>query len=127
LSVTDLRCDVCGAVLVGPAGLQLAGAAQAVRFLYHPGDFRLKDDSGLMCTGCWDAVTQELGERLADRCCTCGEPVTYRQCLHWHRAGDPEPWLLCARHGASLLNTLRTVEPKLDPDGLLLAGDWRLQ
>jgi hypothetical protein len=126
VSVTDLLCDVCGTVLVGPAGSHEVEGARAVRFLYHPGDFRLKDDSGLLCTGCWDHVAGALGDRLADRCCVCSEPVTYRRCVHWHRAGDPEPWLLCAPHAAELLNTLRTVEPKLDPEHLLLADDWRL-
>jgi hypothetical protein len=125
VSVTDLLCDVCGTALVGPAVPDAHDGPRAVRFMYHPGEFRLKDDSGLVCADCWAAIASRLGDRHSDRCCRCSEPVTTRQALHWHRAGDPEPWLLCRRHAAELLNTLRTVEPKLDPDTMLFAADWR--
>lgn len=126
MSVTDLRCDRCGRFLVGPRAPD--GSAEslgAVRFLYHPGNFLMKDDSGLMCETCWEAVAEELGERRADRCSRCGIAVAADRSLHLHESGDPVPWQLCSAHGAEFLNTLRTVDPKLDPETFTLAGDWK--
>lgn len=128
MSVTDLKCDRCGRFLTGPGAPDgSATSLGAVRFLYHPGRFLLKDDSGLMCDACWDALVDELGPRVADVCCRCGAKVESTRSLHLHESGDPEPWQFCARHGAEFLNTLRTVDPKLDPETFTLSGDWNLQ
>lgn len=124
MSVTDMRCDRCGNVLAGPAGLEGVGGRGAVRLVYHPGSYKLKDDSGLLCEGCASAVRDELGERTEGRCGLCGEPVEHKRSVHVFVAMDPKSWQLCPRHGAEFLNTLRTVSPKLDPETFTLAGDW---
>ncbi len=49
------------------------------------------------------------------RCAACGEPVTRRHSLHVRRFTDPRSWRLCRGHAVGFLNSLRTVEPKLDP------------
>lgn len=107
MTINDLRCDVCGRFLPGPAS--------GVRFVYHPGVPELRDDSGLACTACWDAITRGLDPGAAPaRCAACGEAVTRRRSLHVRRFDDPAAWRLCASHAVGFLNTLRTVEPKLN-------------
>jgi hypothetical protein len=123
MTVADLRCDLCGVFLTGPAGLGTPGRG-AVRFLYHPGNFLLKDDSGLMCDRCWSKTTEVLGTRITNRCCICGGEVEHARSLHLHESGDPLPWQFCPRDGVGFLNRLRTVEPKIDPETFLLSGDW---
>jgi hypothetical protein len=108
VTINDLSCDVCGHLLPRPAS--------GVRFVYHPGVPELRDDAGLACRACWEAITAELGTVAAARgCAACGAPVTRRQSLHVRRFDDPRSWRLCAGHAVSFLNSLRTVEPKLDP------------
>ena len=107
LTVNDLRCDVCGRFLPGPAA--------TVRFVFHPGAADLRDDSGVACVACWDALTKPLDVTATAGCAACGEPVPRKQSLHVRRFSDPGSWRLCARHAAGFLNSLRTVEPKLDP------------
>jgi hypothetical protein len=53
MTVFDVRCDRCGTELTRPT--------EAVRFLFHPGDFSLKDDSGLLCRSCWRAAMGWFG------------------------------------------------------------------
>ncbi len=117
MSVHDLRCDRCGSAIGGPD--------QGVRFLYHPGDFLLKDDSGLLCLSCWQATTSWLGGQGAkNHCSVCALAVEHRSSLHIHRAGDPASWQLCRVHAVEFLNGLRTVEPKLELESFTLAADW---
>jgi hypothetical protein len=118
VTVFDVRCDRCGSELTSPDG--------AVRFLYHPGDMAMKDDSGLLCRSCWRAALAWLGvEQQVDVCARCGIPVEQARSVHILRSGEPEAWQLCPEHGVDFLNQLRTVEPKLSIDTLVLAGDWR--
>lgn len=115
MTLTDLRCDRCGRGLCGPAGGASAGSAAGVRFGYHPGDPRMRDDSGVLCVGCWDDWTAVLGEPRARQCACCGTPVTRTGSLHLRRtdvAGNG--WQLCAGHAVELLNQLRTVVDKLE-------------
>jgi hypothetical protein len=108
VTINDLSCDVCGRFLPGPAA--------GVRFVYHPGVPALRDDAGLACHPCWDSVTRGLsGTAPPGRCVVCGEPVTRRQSLHVRRFAEPRSWQLCPGHAVGFLNSLRTVEPKLDP------------
>lgn len=116
MTVFDLACDACGRLLGGPD--------DGVRFLYHPGDFARKDDSGLLCRSCWAETETWLGERVKGRCSVCGNDVERTRSLHVHRAGDPASWQLCRDHAAEFLNGLRTVEPKLEAAGLTFAADW---
>lgn len=117
MTVFDLRCDRCGAEITGPD--------DGVRFLYHPGDFLLKDDSGMLCVRCWQLTTSWLGaQKLKNRCSVCDAEVEHSGSLHVHRAGDPASWQLCRPHAVELLNGLRTVEPKLELESFTLAGDW---
>lgn len=126
MTVFDLRCDRCGTFLAGPNEDEDGGSRGpfGVRFLYHPGDFLLKDDSGLACGACWSASRAWLGAQAKGRCSVCAVPVEHARSLHVHRAGDPISWQLCRTHAAEFLNGLRTVEPKLASAGLTFAGDW---
>lgn len=125
MTVFDMSCDRCGMILVGPAEEAEPAGPFGVRFLYHPGDFLLKDDSGMLCGGCWSEVVAWLGaERPEGVCSVCGVAVEHARSLHFHRSNDPYGWQLCKTHAVELLNGLRTVEPKLDPDTFTLAGDW---
>jgi hypothetical protein len=125
MSIFDLCCDHCGAQLMGPAEDEAVEGPYGIRFLYHPGNFLLKDDSGLLCTACWAGVRARLGEdRPEGRCAMCGQAVEHAHSLHLHRAGDPIGWQLCKEHAVEFLNGLRTVEPKLDPATFSLSGDW---
>ena len=117
MTVFDLRCDRCGSGIGEPAG--------GVRFLYHPGDFFLKDDSGLLCVECWQATTDWLSKQSPkNRCSVCGTAVEHTGSLHVHRAGDPASWQLCRAHAVEFLNGLRTVEQKLELESFTLAADW---
>lgn len=96
-----------------------------MRFLYHPGDFSLKDDAGLLCAGCWEAATAWLREQGAkSRCSVSGAAVEHAGSLHVHRDGDPASWQLCRAHAVGFPNGLRTVEPKPSLEGFTLAGHW---
>lgn len=118
-------CDRCGTALLGPADEAEPAGPFGVRFLYHPGDFLLKDDSGMLCGGCWSGTLTWLGnERAEGVCAVCGAVVEHARSLHLHRSNDPYGWQLCKAHAVEFLNGLRTVEPKLDPDTFTLAGDW---
>jgi hypothetical protein len=114
LTIHDLRCDVCGRFLSGPAA--------GVRFVYHPGVPELRDDSGVACAACWDTLTQALDLTATGRCAACAEPVPRRQSLHVRRFSQPGSWRLCARDAVGFLNSLRTVEPKLDPAAFRFPG-----
>jgi hypothetical protein len=108
VTIYDLSCDVCGRPQAGPGA--------GVRFVYHPGVPELRDDAGLICHSCWAALTGRFGETgVPGRCAACGQPVTRRQSLHLRRFDDPRSWRLCAGHGVGFLNSLRTVQPKIDP------------
>ena len=118
MTVFDVRCDRCGTELNRPA--------DAVRFVYHPGDMVLKDDSGLLCRACWRAAMGWLGvDQVVDHCARCGMTVEHARSLHVLRSGETSGWQLCREHGVAFLNQLRTVEPKLSLETLALAGDWR--
>jgi len=125
MTVNDLLCDRCGTYLAGPGDDEVPDGPFGIRFLYHPGDFFLKDDSGLLCQGCWAALKTWLGEdRPENRCARCDLAVEHSRSLHVHRSNDPIAWQLCREHAVEFLNRLRTVEPKLDPATFSLAGDW---
>ncbi|MGH9041660.1 MAG: hypothetical protein ACRDZ3_15680 [Acidimicrobiia bacterium] len=125
MTVFDMNCDRCGTMLVGPAEGTEAIGPFGVRFMYHPGDFFLKDDSGMLCGGCWSAMMAWLGpERAEGRCAVCRVPVEHARSVHVHRSNDPLGWQLCKLHAVEFLNGLRTVDPKLDLDTFTLAGDW---
>jgi hypothetical protein len=118
MTVFDVRCDRCGTGLTRPA--------DAVRFLYHPGDMVLKDDSGLLCRSCWRAAMSWLGvEQPENHCARCGIAVPYTGSVHILRSGEASGWQLCPEHGVGFLNQLRTVDPKLSVENLSLASDWR--
>jgi hypothetical protein len=111
MTVFDVRCDRCG--------IELSRPTEAVRFLYHPGDLVLKDDSGLLCRSCWRAALSWLGvEQPENACARCGTPVEQAGSVHVARSGEQEDWQLCAEHAVQFLNQLRTVEPKLTVDTL---------
>jgi hypothetical protein len=114
LNIHDLRCDVCGCFLPGPAA--------GVRFVYHPGAPELRDDTGMACVACWGSLTKALDLTAARGCAACGEPAPRRQSLHVREFSQPGSWRLCARHAAGFLNSLRTVEPKLDPAAFRFPG-----
>ena len=134
LTIHNLRCDVCGCFLSGPAA--------GVRFVYHPGMPELRDDSGRACgpcwdsltagldltappgrcAACWDTLTQALDLTVTGRCAACAEPVARGQSLHVRRFSQPGSWRLCARDAVGFLNSLRTVEPKLDPAAFRFPG-----
>jgi hypothetical protein len=107
MTIGDLRCDLCGQFLAGPAG--------GIRFVYHPGVPELRDDSGLACVTCWDTVVGSLDITAAAQCAACGGPAPRLQSLHVRRFDQPGSWRLCGRHTVSFLNALRTVQPKLNP------------
>lgn len=118
MTVFDVLCDRCGVALTSPT--------DAIRFLYHPGDLVLKDDSGLLCRSCWRAALTWLGvEQRENVCARCQTPVEHLRSLHIQRTGESEGWQLCAEHAVQFLNQLRTTEPKLTVETLALAGDWQ--
>lgn len=122
MTVTDLHCDRCGRLLAGPGGDVLAGP-YGIRFVYHPGDPRLSDDSGLMCRDCWSASEAYLGAaRPMNQCAVCDVPVERFSSLHLRGAGEARTWQLCIPDAVAFLNELRTVEPKLDPATVRFPG-----
>lgn len=130
MTISNLRCDECDALLPGliPRPTAESGPGRsAVRFSYHPGDPRMRDDSGVLCTGCWSGWTESLGEPRPRVCAVCETPLTRTSSLFVTRLGegpaDRQTWQLCAPHAAELLNRLRTVEPKFDPDAFQLPLD----
>ena len=126
MTVFDLRCDRCGTELIGPGDDETPEGPYGIRFLYHPGDFLMKDDSGLLCQSCWTAARAWLGdERPENHCARCSAAVEHARSVHVHRTGDPLGWQLCPEHAVAFLNQLRTVDPKLSVETLSLAGDWR--
>ena len=126
MTVFDLLCDRCAMVLLGPAEDVEPAGPFGIRFMYHPGDFLLKDDSGMLCGRCWTDALAWLGnERAEGSCAVCHVHLEHAQSLHVHCANDPYGWQLCKSHAVEFLNSLRTVEPKLDLDTFTLAGDWR--
>ena len=131
MTISSLRCDECDALLPGliprliprlvPGAVPDAGVGRAgVRFSYHPGDPRMRDDSGVVCAACWSAWADWLGQPRARVCAVCDTPLARTRSLFLTRLGegpaDRQTWQLCAPHAAELLNRLRTVEPKFDPD-----------
>jgi hypothetical protein len=135
MTISDLRCDVCGRALAGlsrapgqgpeeQTGARAAEAADgpdgrpspaAVRFVYDPGIPELRDDSGLACEACWEHLVAGFsGSGTPGRCASCDEPVSRHASLRLRPFDDPRAWRLCAGHAVSFLNALRTVQPKLD-------------
>ena len=107
MTIYDLRCDACGRFLAGPGA--------GVRFVYDPGLPELRDDSGLACSACWDRLTGQFVQATAGRCAACDATASRGQSLRLRRFTEPGSWRLCAADAAGFLNSLRTVEPKLDP------------
>lgn len=120
MTVRDLRCDVCGRSVAGPVGASPPGAG-GVRFTYHPGDLRLRDDSGLACERCWAELWRDTNPRWR-QCAVCGKHVGHTGSLHVRRVDEPHTRQLCVRDAVNFLNRLRTVEPKLDPETFLFPG-----
>gem|GEM_PF-1594081 len=124
MSVRDLRCDFCGRWLTGVASPGRDDAGAGIRFTYHPGDPRMRDDSGTACASCWTDWEAEFGPARPGVCADCGVELTRRSSLHLRRydvAGPP--WQFCREHAAYRLNFLLTVDPKLDPDEFRLPLD----
>lgn len=119
MTVSNLRCDVCGRSLTGlvpgddPVDRSAAGG---VRFAYHPGDIDLQDSSGTVCAACWAEWVAWLGGDQPGRCSVCGVETGRWQSLHLRRMGGSQHWRLCAPDAADLLNRLDTVQPKFDRD-----------
>lgn len=125
MTISNLRCDLCDALLPGlipdrpnlPDGPDVRdGRAGGVRFSYHPGDPRMRDDSGVVCTGCWSQLAGWLGEPRERTCAVCSATVARTTSLHLRRVGAQDTWRLCSVHAAEMLNRLSTVEPKFDPE-----------
>ncbi len=116
--MTDLLCDFCGAQLVGLVGaLPGLPGGRGVRFLYHPGDVRFKDDSGLACEECFAAAVAWLGaEAPLATCSRCSEELGSEGSLYVVPVGESRYWRLCRKDAVSFLNRLITVEPKLTLD-----------
>lgn len=122
MTVTDLHCDRCERLLAGPGGDERSGP-YGIRFVYHPGDPRLSDDSGLLCRDCWSSTESRFGSaRPRNRCAVCASPVERFGSLHLRGAGEARTWQLCATHAVAFLNELRTVDPKLDPATVRFPG-----
>ena len=115
MTISNLRCDMCDALLPGLIAGPGDSPARGVRFSYHPGDPGLRDDSGVLCGACWLTWADWLVAPRARVCAACGTAVTRTSSLHLRRLDTRETWQLCAPHAADLLNQLRTVQPKLDP------------
>lgn len=115
MTIYDLRCDRCGVVLVGPAMTVTPTGHHGVRFRYHPGAPELGDDAGLLCETCWQDCETWLGASATGSCSRCGADLRSTPALTVSAGGDLTGWLLCTTHACELLNSLRTVDPKLDP------------
>lgn len=116
MTVTDLRCDVCGTPVLTPAAGGAGGDGSGVRFVYHPGDPALRDDSGLMCAACWAQTVAGFGgstPATSRHCAACGVPVDRLSSLHVRRYDVLGTWQLCTEHAVAFLNRLNTVHPKL--------------
>lgn len=121
MTIYDLRCDRCDGVLVGPAAPMSGGGPRGVRFRYQPAAAPgLGDDAGLLCEACWRDCTTWFGTPAIGRCSRCGADLRTAPALVVSGAGDLGGPLLCATHALEFLNSLRTVEPKLDPETFLL-------
>ena len=124
MTIRDARCDRCGTQVVGLAAPGETATDMGIRFTYHPGDPRMRDDAGMLCGRCWEQWSGALGDPLLRACARCGVALTRRSSLHLRRLDTPgNGWQLCARHAAETLNSLRTVDPKLDPDSFRLPLD----
>jgi DNA-directed RNA polymerase subunit RPC12/RpoP len=121
MTIFDLRCDRCGTAIIGPATADRDDDRYGVRFAYHPGSRELSDNSSMVCSACWTAMENWLGDETEEvdepTCSVCG--VALESCLFVHRGGSTQ-WLLCHAHAIEFLNSLRTVEPKLDADSFVL-------
>lgn len=106
---------MCNALLAGLTTGSATRRTAGIRFSYHPGDPRWRDDSGLLCGECWSTWVAALGEPKPRICAECGIAVTRTSSLHLRNTDTRESWQLCAPHAAELLNRLSTVEPKFDP------------
>lgn len=116
MTISNLRCDLCDALLPGLIPGQSDERRGGVRFSYHPGDPRMRDDSGVACAPCWSQLERWLGRPRARECAVCATPVTRTSSLHLRRVGNPQTWQLCSVHAPAMLNRLNTVEPKFEPD-----------
>jgi hypothetical protein len=114
MTIRDLLCDVCGRAVPGPGGAGVPAGAGGVRFAYHPGNLRLRDDSGLVCERCWAECWRDTNP-VRKQCAVCGQAVAHEGSLHIRRLDEPQTWQLCRSHAVRFLNRLRTVDPKLDP------------
>ncbi|HET6953027.1 MAG TPA: hypothetical protein VFI47_21785 [Acidimicrobiales bacterium] len=115
MTIYDLRCDRCDAVLVGPATPTPGGGVRGVRFRYHPGAPELGDDAGLLCEACWHDCAAWFGAQVIGQCSRCGVDLRAAPALVVSAVGELAGWLLCTADALEFLNSLRTVEPKLDP------------
>jgi hypothetical protein len=114
MTISNLRCDMCNALLPGLIAAPGSHPDQGVRFSYHPGDPRMRDDSGVLCGTCWSDWADWLGTPEQRICAICKIPLTRASSLFVTQLADRQTWQLCAPHAADLLNRLRTVEPKFD-------------
>lgn len=117
MTVADLRCDRCARGLALPPGMAGSSAHHtSVRFSYHPGDPRLRDNSGLSCAACWTELARDWQVAPApDRCAACSAIVTRFTSLHVKSSAQDGTRQLCRDHAVEFLNALSTVEPKFDP------------
>ncbi len=116
MTVSDLLCDWCGSLLTGLEETGHGAGRLGVRFTYHPGSPSLRDDSGLLCTACWEAASTWLGAPTSKPgACSVCEDLLAEGRLVITRTGQLSCWLRCRVHAVDFLNRLRTVEPKLDP------------
>lgn len=114
MTISNLRCDMCDALLPGLIAATGDSPARGVRFSYHPGDPRMRDDSGVLCGTCWSDWADWLGSPEPRICAICKTPLSRTSSLFMTKLVDRQTWQLCAPHAADLLNRLSTVEPKLD-------------
>ncbi len=59
----------------------------------------------------------------ADRCSRCGRELRDEPSLYVNEAGDSVGWRLCRDDALEFLNSLRTVEPKLDASSFVLPSE----
>ncbi|HEX9713930.1 MAG TPA: hypothetical protein VGB52_15415 [Actinomycetota bacterium] len=129
MTIADLRCDVCGTGLAGSAMLVPDDPRSAIRLFVHPGDPLHREDSILVCQGCWRGLLAWMGEQgRADACAACGVPVSYEGSLHvlvmTGRIGEAPEWQLCRAHAVELLNRFRFTDPKMRIEDLALKADF---